>query len=77
MSARGFSSALRPAARQLTKNTVQRRTFVAALNAASRTSAVARPALARPVQQQIRGVKTVDFAGHKETVYGEHRAGLN
>ncbi|KAI7788156.1 hypothetical protein LA080_012221 [Diaporthe eres] len=69
MSARGFSSALRPAARQLTKNTVQRRTFVAALNAASRTSAVARPALARPVQQQIRGVKTVDFAGHKETVY--------
>ncbi|KAI3396589.1 hypothetical protein diail_12040 [Diaporthe ilicicola] len=69
MSARGFSSALRPAARQLTKNTVQRRTFVAALNAASRTSAVARPALARPAQQQIRGVKTVDFAGHKETVY--------
>ncbi|KKY31999.1 putative ketol-acid reductoisomerase [Diaporthe ampelina] len=69
MSARGFSSALRPAARQLTKNTVQRRTFVAALNAASRTSAVARPALARPIQQQIRGVKTVDFAGHKETVY--------
>ncbi|KAK2615986.1 hypothetical protein N8I77_002706 [Diaporthe amygdali] len=69
MSARGFSSALRPAARQLTKNTVQRRTFVAALNAASRTSAVARPAVARPVQQQIRGVKTVDFAGHKETVF--------
>ncbi|POS70757.1 ketol-acid reductoisomerase [Diaporthe helianthi] len=69
MSARGFSSALRPAARQLTKNTAQRRTFVAALNAASRTSAVARPALANPIQQQIRGVKTVDFAGHKETVY--------
>lgn len=21
--------------------------------------------------QQVRGVKTVDFAGHKETVYGE------
>jgi hypothetical protein len=23
-----------------------------------------------PAQQQVRGVKTIDFAGHKEEVYG-------
>lgn len=71
MSARGFSNAVRPVARQLTKSAVQRRTFVAALGAASRATAVARPAVAGPVQQQIRGVKTIDFAGTKEDVYGE------
>lgn len=72
MSARGFSSAVRPVARQLTKSAVQRRTFVAAMGAATRaTAAVARPALAGPVQQQTRGVKTIDFAGVKEDVYGK------
>ncbi|ROV96808.1 hypothetical protein VMCG_07914 [Cytospora schulzeri] len=69
MSARGFASALRPAARQLTRSAGQKRTFVAALNAAARTSAVARPAVAGFAQQQIRGVKTIDFAGVKEDVY--------
>ncbi|KUI74307.1 Ketol-acid reductoisomerase, mitochondrial [Cytospora mali] len=68
MSARGFASALRPAARQLTRSAGQKRTFVAALNAASRVS-VARPAVAGIAQQQIRGVKTIDFAGVKEDVY--------
>lgn len=71
MSARGFTSALRPAARQLTRSAGQKRTFVAALNAAARTSAVARPAVTGFAQQQIRGVKTIDFAGVKEDVYGE------
>lgn len=72
MSARGFASALRPAARQLTRSSAgQKRTFVAALNAAARTSAVARPAVAGIAQQQIRGIKTIDFAGVKEDVYGE------
>ncbi|ROV98521.1 hypothetical protein VSDG_04266 [Cytospora chrysosperma] len=69
MSARGFTSALRPAARQLTRSAGQKRTFVAALNAAARTSAVARPAVTGFAQQQIRGVKTIDFAGVKEDVY--------
>lgn len=75
MSARGFSSAVRPVARQLTKSAAQRRTFVSALGAASRaTTAVARPAFASPVQQQSRGLKTIDFAGTKEDVYGELHA---
>ena len=33
-------------------------------------AAVARPALAGPAAQQVRGVKTMDFAGSKEDVYG-------
>lgn len=45
---------------------VQRRTFVAAVNAASRP-VVAKSAVA---QQQTRGFKTVDFAGTSEVVYG-------
>lgn len=69
--ARGFASALRPAARQLTKSAGQKRTFVAAINAATRASAVARPAVAGLARQQVRGVKTIDFAGVKEDVYGK------
>ncbi|ROW13367.1 hypothetical protein VPNG_05457 [Cytospora leucostoma] len=68
MSARGFASALRPAARQLTKSAGQKRTFVAALNAATRASVVARPAVTG-IAQQTRGIKTIDFAGVKEDVY--------
>lgn len=70
--ARGFSHAVRPVARQLTNNkAAARRTFVAAMGAAT-TRAVARPAFASSVQQvQTRGVKTIDFAGVKEDVYGE------
>lgn len=49
------------------------------MGAATRaTAAVARPALASPMQQQTRGVKTIDFAGVKEDVYGkldEHQLG--
>lgn len=57
-------------ARQLTSNT-QRRTFVSALNAVRATSAAAaKPAFVAPVVQQKRGMKTIDFAGHKEVVYG-------
>lgn len=64
---------MRPVARQLTKSAAQKRTFVAALGAATRaTAAVARPALAGRIQQQTRGVKTIDFAGTKEDVYGEY-----
>lgn len=44
-----------------------RRTFVSAINAS------ARPAIARAAvgSQQVRGVKTIDFAGVKEDVYGK------
>lgn len=62
---------MRPVARQL-RSAAQRRTFVSAVGAATRaTAAVARPAFAAPMQQQTRGVKTIDFAGVKEDVYGE------
>ena len=72
MSSRSISKAVRsPLARQLVKPAVQRRTFVSALNAV-RATAVARPvAVAGPAQQQVRGVKTIDFAGHPEEVFGE------
>lgn len=57
-------------ARQLVAPSVQQRTFVAAARNVARATAVARPALAG-LAQQVRGVKTIDFAGHKEDVYGE------
>lgn len=72
MASRNLSKALRGPARQLASAPrVQQRTFVAAARSAVRVGAVARPVAAGPVQQQIRGVKTIDFAGHKEDVYGK------
>lgn len=73
MASRSFTKTLRaPVARQLASvPRVQQRTFVAAARAAVRAGAVARPVAAGPAQQQIRGVKTIDFAGHKEDVYGK------
>lgn len=70
MASRSFSKSVRsPLARQLAAPRVQQRTFVAARNLV-RAGAVARPAMAGPAQQQVRGVKTIDFAGQKEDVYG-------
>ncbi|AEO55941.1 hypothetical protein MYCTH_2133056 [Thermothelomyces thermophilus ATCC 42464] len=68
MASRSFSKALRPLARQLASPAVQQRTFVAAA-AAVRASAVASRVAAAPARQQVRGVKTIDFAGSKEEVY--------
>ena len=45
-----------------------RRTFVSALNASARPTATRAAAASA---QQVRGVKTIDFAGTKEQVYGE------
>lgn len=71
MSSRTLSRAVRsPLARQLVKP-AQTRSFVSALTATRATVIAGRAAIAGPAQQQIRGVKTVDFAGHKEKVYGE------
>lgn len=63
--ARSFTKALRPLARQAIAP-AQRRTLTTALRAA------ARPAARKAVvgATQVRGVKTIDFAGHKEEVYG-------
>jgi ketol-acid reductoisomerase len=73
MASRPASRALRQAARHLASApAVQKRTFISALNAA-RTGATAAPRAAVSSQfQQTRGVKTIDFAGTKETVYGSY-----
>jgi len=68
MASRSFSKVLRsPLTRQIVSPAVQRRTIVSALSGVRAT--VAKASIA-PVQQQVRGVKTVDFAGHKEQVFG-------
>jgi len=70
MASRSFTKALRsPLARQLASPATQRRTFVAAAGAVRASAVKARPALAGAAQQS-RGVKTIDFAGTKEDVYG-------
>jgi ketol-acid reductoisomerase len=72
MASRPAARASRQIARQLATPTVQRRTFVSALNAASRASVAAAPKAAVSTSfQQVRGVKTIDFAGTKEDVYGK------
>jgi ketol-acid reductoisomerase len=58
-----------PLARQLAAPRVQQRTFIAARNLIRAGAARAAPVTA-PAQQQVRGVKTIDFAGVKEDVYG-------
>jgi ketol-acid reductoisomerase len=69
MASRSFSRALRsPLGRQLASPAVQRRTFVAAAGLVRATAVAARTAA--PAKQQTRGVKTIDFAGSKEEVYG-------
>lgn len=72
MASRSASRAFRSSLKQLKapSSGVQQRTFVSAVNAASRpTLQPAQKAASAFVQQ--RGVKTVDFAGHKEQVYGQ------
>jgi len=65
MASRTLSRAIRsPLAKQL--SAPARRTFVSAINASARPTARAAVASA----QQVRGVKTIDFAGVKEDVYG-------
>lgn len=70
MASRNASKALRASVKQLTSPRVQQRTFVGAVNAArSNVLSASKPAAAVFSQQQ-RGLKTVDFAGSKEEVFG-------
>jgi len=71
MATQRSSRALRLTLRQASAPRVQQRTFVSAVNAASRP-AVKQTAVSSFVQQ-TRGAKTVDFAGDKEKVYGKSR----
>ncbi|KAF2436543.1 ketol-acid reductoisomerase [Tothia fuscella] len=66
MASRNAGRALRSSIAQLVKPAVQRRSFVAAANAAR---AGAPKAAVSTSFQQTRGVKTIDFAGTKEDVY--------
>ena len=71
MASRSFSKALRtPLTRQLVSPAIQSRTFASAVLAAKAGVAHAPKASAYGSIQQIRGVKTIDFAGHKEQVFG-------
>lgn len=71
MASRSFSRALRsPLTRQLTSLVTQRRTLITA-------SKYARAGLTAPLKpavgagpRQSRGIKTIDFAGTKEVVFG-------
>ena len=68
MASQRSTRALRVALRQATAPRVQQRTFVSAVNAASRP--VVQKAATSAFVQQVRGAKTVDFAGDKEKVFG-------
>lgn len=71
MTSRSFSKALRsPVTRQLVAPVVSRRLSGAALaGVRARVTSAVRVASCGPTQQ-TRGVKTIDFAGHKEKVFG-------
>lgn len=49
---------------------VQQRTFLSAAFNATRQTASKQMPKATFAAQQVRGIKTVDFAGHKEQVFG-------
>lgn len=72
MASRSFSRALRSSlTRQLTSPAIQRRTLISASKYARTGLTVPlKPALGATLQQ-TRGVKTIDFAGTKEVVYGD------
>ena len=69
MASRGFSKALRkPLTQQLLAPRIQTRGFLSVIGSSrARVTSVGKAVL--PVQQ-VRGVKTIDFAGHQEKVYG-------
>jgi len=75
MASKTFVRTLRTASKQkiTTPASVQTRSFVSAGAVRPVIAATSRTAFTAPsVQQQKRGVKTIDFAGTKEKVYGGH-----
>jgi ketol-acid reductoisomerase len=72
MASRTFGTSLRAASKaKVPFQSFPRRSFVSALAARPALTTLAKAALTPSIRQQTRGVKTIDFAGHKETVYGE------
>lgn len=75
MASRSFSKVLTaPLARQFVSPAAQRRTFVSALGGVRASIASSGRAAFAGQTPQVRGVKTIDFAGHKETVFGKSGA---
>ncbi|EXJ73586.1 ketol-acid reductoisomerase, mitochondrial [Cladophialophora psammophila CBS 110553] len=70
MASKTFARTLRTASKQkISTPTVQKRSIASALATRPLVAATQRPSFAAPAQQQKRGIKTIDFAGTKETVY--------
>jgi len=71
MASKTFARTLRTASKQkITAPSVPKRSFVSAVATRPVVAAHQRASFAAPSQQQTRGVKTIDFAGTKEDVYG-------
>jgi hypothetical protein len=71
MASKTLARSLRAASKQkISAPSVQKRSIASALLTRPVTAAAQRPAFSAPSQQQTRGVKTIDFAGTKETVFG-------
>ena len=71
MASKSMKQALKsPAVRQLTSTATQRRTFVTALTKTRAAAPVAARAAGIAANQQVRGIKNIDFAGVKEQVWG-------
>lgn len=72
MASQCFSKALRAASRQkFPSHSFRCRTLTSSLGARPGVAVGPRATFAGPIQQQVRGVKTIDFAGHKEQVFGQ------
>lgn len=71
MAFRSFNRTLGvPLARQLNSSCAHRRSWVSALGNARNGALVPAKSPIGMAFQPFRGMKTIDFAGHKETVYG-------
>lgn len=75
MASRSFSRAIRsPLMRQFANTTALRRNFLSSVgNVRVGAISLRNQAIGCPLQIS-RGLKTIDFAGHKETVYGGNDA---
>jgi len=71
MASKTFARTLRTASKQkIATPSIPKRSFVSAGASRPVVAASQRTSFAAPAQQQTRGVKTIDFAGTKEDVYG-------
>ncbi len=78
MASKQIVRSLRAASKQrIPSQTFQKRSFASALVTRHLVAANAHATFASPSQQQTRGIKTIDFAGTKETVFGIEKCSLD